>query len=263
MNRPGARWTGWAVTGAVHVAMVLALASAFAPSRPPLPMPSSISARLIPSSTSSTSAGSMASAMTPLEIILPRSALLVPPSPEIPPPPVQIVVTPPVVPPPAATSPLRFDAPTAAGLDTSAASRTQVAMGVAATTTTTTSSVATPAPVVPPSQTPAPTSSSNDAPVAFPADHRLCSERQTARLYPAMLRERGIQGQVLLRVKVDADGRAAEVVVAGGSGWRLLDEAARRVAESCPYLPARRGDQKLVSWVEYPVRFALQPSTLQ
>ncbi len=103
----------------------------------------------------------------------------------------------------------------------------------------------------------------SETPAALPADHRFCSERQTARHYPALLRERGIQGQVVLRVKVDAEGRASEVLISGGSGWRLLDEAARRVAESCPYIPARRGEQRLVSWVEYPVRFALQPSTLQ
>ena len=97
----------------------------------------------------------------------------------------------------------------------------------------------------------------------MPADHRACSARQIDRHYPGLLRDRGIEGRVVLRVKVDTDGHAAEVVVAGGSGWRLLDEAARRVAESCPFIPARRGDQRLASWVEYPVRFALQASPLQ
>ena len=82
-------------------------------------------------------------------------------------------------------------------------------------------------------------------------------------LSPGVQETGGIQGQVVLRVKVDTEGRASEVLISGGSGWRLLDEAARRVAESCPYIPARRGEQRLVSWVEYPVRFALQPSTLQ
>ena len=110
-------------------------------------------------------------------------------------------------------------------------------------------------------QPPAPVAT--ELPATLPADHRLCSERQTARHYPALLRDRGIQGLVRLRVKVDPEGRAAEVVIAGGSGWRLLDEAARRVAESCPYTPARRGDQRLASWIEYPVRFALQAAPLQ
>jgi len=92
---------------------------------------------------------------------------------------------------------------------------------------------------------------------ALPPEHGHCSARGVERLYPLMLRERGVEGRVLLRVQVDEQGRAAEVVVQGGSGWRLLDEAARQVALSCPFLPARRGEQRVSSWVEYPVQFAL------
>lgn len=92
---------------------------------------------------------------------------------------------------------------------------------------------------------------------ALPPDHR-CTERHMARHYPPLLRERGIEGQVLLRVRVDEQGQAAEVQVRnGGSGWRLLDEAARALALGCRFVPARRGEQTLASWVEYPVRFAL------
>ena len=92
---------------------------------------------------------------------------------------------------------------------------------------------------------------------ALPPDHR-CTERHMARHYPPLLRERGIEGQVLLRVRVDEQGQAAEVQVRnGGSGWRLLDEAARALALGCRFVPAKRGEQTLASWVEYPVRFAL------
>lgn len=95
-------------------------------------------------------------------------------------------------------------------------------------------------------------------PAALPPEHGTCSARGVERRYPAMLRERGVQGKVLLRVQVNEQGRAAEVLVQGGSGWRLLDEAARQIAMACPYLPARRGEQRLAAWVEYPIRFALQ-----
>lgn len=238
-------WSGWAVAAAIHAAMLLALASAFTPARPARPAPVSISARLVPA------AARPATTPAPLEIALPRSATLVPPVADLPPPVVEIAVAPPVA---VAATPPRFDPPAAAAtaaIDaTNAAARPMTVAAVAVTS---------PAPVPAPSPMALPL----ELPAELPADHRLCSERQTARHYPAMLRERGIQGLVRLRVKVDADGRAAEVVVSGGSGWRLLDEAARRVAASCPYIPARRGDQRLVSWVEYPVRFALQPSTLQ
>ncbi|WP_343638558.1 energy transducer TonB [Roseateles sp.] len=230
------RWTGWAIAGAIHAGMLLALASAFAPS-PKAPAPVTISARLLPS------ANAPAVAAPPSQIALPRSMLSVPPMPDIPPPPVQI--TP------------------AAAIDQSVTSATRpvTAMAVAAAPATTVA-VATVPEAAPAAEIPL-AALPSETPAALPADHRVCSERQTARHYPALLRERGIQGRVVLRVKVDVEGRASEVVISGGSGWRLLDEAARRVAESCPYIPARRGEQRLVSWVEYPVRFALQPSTLQ
>jgi protein TonB len=104
---------------------------------------------------------------------------------------------------------------------------------------------------------PPPPPATSYQPAALPPEHGSCSARGVERHYPSLLRERGVEGQVLLRVQVDEQGRATEVVVQGGSGWRLLDEAARRIALACPYLAARRGDERLVAWVEYPVRFAL------
>jgi len=100
------------------------------------------------------------------------------------------------------------------------------------------------------------------SPARLPAEHGDCAARQAARLYPAALRERGIEGQVLLRVQVAEDGRAAEVRVQRGSGWRLLDQAAQALALACRYVPAQARTleqlQALSSWVEVPVRFALQ-----
>jgi protein TonB len=100
------------------------------------------------------------------------------------------------------------------------------------------------------------------SPAQLPAEHGDCAARHAARLYPAALRERGIEGQVLLRVQVAEDGRAAEVRVQRGSGWRLLDQAAQALALACRYVPARARTQEqlqmLSSWVEVPVRFALQ-----
>jgi protein TonB len=75
--------------------------------------------------------------------------------------------------------------------------------------------------------------------------------------HPAALRERGIEGSVLLRVKVDAQGRAAEVQLQSSSGWRLFDEAALQQARACRFIPATQDGQAIDSWVEFPVRFAL------
>lgn len=89
--------------------------------------------------------------------------------------------------------------------------------------------------------------------VSAHADRRLCPPAP----HPAALRERGIEGAVLLRVLVDAQGRPADVQVASGSGWRLFDEAALQQVRACRFVPATRGGQAVDSWVEFPVRFAL------
>jgi protein TonB len=75
--------------------------------------------------------------------------------------------------------------------------------------------------------------------------------------HPAALRERGIEGAVVLRVKVDMQGRAADVQLLAGSGWRLFDEAALQQVRACRFVPAKQGGQAIDSWVEFPVRFAL------
>jgi len=85
------------------------------------------------------------------------------------------------------------------------------------------------------------------------ADHLLCPPPP----HPALLRERGIEGAVTLRVKVDSQGRAADVQVLAGSGWRLFDDAALQRVRGCRFLPAMEGGQAIDSWVEFPVRFAL------
>jgi len=86
------------------------------------------------------------------------------------------------------------------------------------------------------------------------ADHRYCPRAS----YPPALRERGIEGAVILRVRVDKQGQAADVQLLSGSGFRLFDEAALRQVRSCRFQPAMRGDAALESWVEFPIRFALQ-----
>jgi protein TonB len=85
------------------------------------------------------------------------------------------------------------------------------------------------------------------------ADRQRCPPAS----HPAALRERGIEGSVLLRVKVDAQGRAAEVQLQSSSGWRLFDEAALQQARACRFIPATQDGQAIDSWVEFPVRFAL------
>lgn len=75
--------------------------------------------------------------------------------------------------------------------------------------------------------------------------------------YPALARRYGITGTVLMRVRVTIDGRPDEIVVAHSSKHQVLDDAARKAVAHWRFIPARRGDERLESWVEFPLLFTL------
>lgn len=78
--------------------------------------------------------------------------------------------------------------------------------------------------------------------------------------YPRLARERGWQGTTVLRVMVLATGTAESVEVVQSSGFRVLDDAAVTSVRGWRFLPARRGESAVNSWVEVPVRFQLENS---
>jgi protein TonB len=78
---------------------------------------------------------------------------------------------------------------------------------------------------------------------------------QAAVVYPQAARERGIQGVARIQFRIDAAGRAAEVITVESSGSPMLDTAAEQAARDARELP------QLTGWVRIPVRFALAPRT--
>lgn len=67
---------------------------------------------------------------------------------------------------------------------------------------------------------------------AAPAALDLLREAVAARLeYPRQARRRGMQGRVVVAIRVDADGRLEACAVETGSGFPVLDEAARALVE--------------------------------
>ncbi|MCX8522258.1 MAG: energy transducer TonB [Rhodoferax sp.] len=80
--------------------------------------------------------------------------------------------------------------------------------------------------------------------------------------YPLLLREQGVGGVVWLRVWVERDGRPADIRIAQGSGYRLLDDAALRAVKQWRFTPASHAGQRLAGWVEFPVRFKLDSDSL-
>ena len=81
----------------------------------------------------------------------------------------------------------------------------------------------------------------------------LLRERIQSRIvYPEEAVRRGQQGEVLLRIRIGAEGVPKEIRIARSSGARLLDDAARRGVVRAAPLPSAPG------WVEVPVHFRLR-----
>lgn len=122
---------------------------------------------------------------------------------------------------------------------------------------------AAPAAFVVPPQPPAPPPAPVAAPPAPPAP--VVAARFDADylhnpkpVYPALSRRNGEEGKVLLRVRVSAEGQALEVGIRQSSGFIRLDEAARDAVGRWRFVPARRGDEAIESWVVVPITFGLE-----
>ncbi|MDX6749826.1 energy transducer TonB [Geminicoccaceae bacterium 1502E] len=76
--------------------------------------------------------------------------------------------------------------------------------------------------------------------------------------YPPLARRRGLEGRVLLRIAVGADGAVRDVAVVEGSGHRLLDEAALEAVARWRFRPASDGVTAVAGTVDLPISFRLR-----
>ncbi|MCF8199573.1 MAG: energy transducer TonB [Sulfuritalea sp.] len=76
--------------------------------------------------------------------------------------------------------------------------------------------------------------------------------------YPPASRRLGEQGRVLLRVHVSATGLAETVEIKLGSGFARLDKAAHDAVSRWRFVPARRGELAIATWVQVPIIFQLE-----
>jgi protein TonB len=76
--------------------------------------------------------------------------------------------------------------------------------------------------------------------------------------YPPRAVELNQQGEVLVRVRLDPEGAAVEIVLHRPSGFQMLDRAAIAAVKSWHFLPATRDGRPVSAWVEIPVRFHLR-----
>lgn len=76
--------------------------------------------------------------------------------------------------------------------------------------------------------------------------------------YPPQARRMGEEGKVILRVEVSAEGRAQNVEIKTSSGSARLDESALRTVRNWRFVPAKRGETAVDSWVLVPIIFKLE-----
>ncbi|SMB28684.1 TonB family protein [Sterolibacterium denitrificans] len=76
-------------------------------------------------------------------------------------------------------------------------------------------------------------------------------------IYPALSRQRGETGRVLLHVHILANGRAERVELKTSSGFERLDRSALEAVARWRFVPARRGNERLAAWVLVPISFVM------
>ncbi len=77
-------------------------------------------------------------------------------------------------------------------------------------------------------------------------------------LYPQEARERGYEGEVLLRVEVLINGRVGQIEIKKSSGYELLDRSALTTVKQYRFIPAKKDGTPISLWVIIPVKFQLQ-----
>lgn len=82
--------------------------------------------------------------------------------------------------------------------------------------------------------------------------------RNPAPPYPPLSRRLGEEGKVVLRVLVSPGGAAETVEIKTSSGSPRLDEAAAGTVRQWRFVPARRGETAVQSWVLVPILFKLE-----
>ena len=103
---------------------------------------------------------------------------------------------------------------------------------------------------------------SNNSPAVAPRQAKLDAPPKPKRNikpdYPKGARQRGEQGDVVLEIRVNAEGTVDDVKVAASSGFAELDEAAIHAAKAAKFSPARSGHDPVASTARLKLQFKLK-----
>lgn len=115
-----------------------------------------------------------------------------------------------------------------------------------------------PVAVAPPSPpTPAPAQPAAE-PVIEPPRYNAAYLSNPPPAYPLAARRRGVEGTVLVRAEISAGGECQRAELKKTSGHEMLDQAALEAVKKWRFVPAKRGSQAVVAWVEVPITFKLE-----
>jgi protein TonB len=78
--------------------------------------------------------------------------------------------------------------------------------------------------------------------------------------YPGVLKAQGIEGNVVVLIRITTEGGVSKVKVIKSSGYREFDEAARRAAERERFEPATRDGEAVAYNLKYTYRFRIKQS---
>ncbi len=75
--------------------------------------------------------------------------------------------------------------------------------------------------------------------------------------YPLIARKKGMEGKLILNVKVNKDGLVDNVVVKESSGHKILDNVSKKTVQKWEFIPAEKYGDAIEDTVFVPIRFVL------
>lgn len=76
--------------------------------------------------------------------------------------------------------------------------------------------------------------------------------------YPPLSKRLGEEGKVVLRVRIEADGRASQAEIHRSSGYERLDQTALQTVLRWRYVPGKRNGVPEAMWFNVPINFVLE-----
>lgn len=76
--------------------------------------------------------------------------------------------------------------------------------------------------------------------------------------YPEEAQEEGMEGEVVLTLRLSQEGKVVSTVVKKSSGWKILDVAAANYAKGLKFIPCYRNGIPIEALIEFPFAFKLK-----